>query len=163
RLWRWCKRNPAVAALTAAVVLLLVAGAAVSTCFAVYYAAVSGDPTRAIDRANHETETARLAPGEENPAPKREAPSKERAQPRLGRLFVEKGVGLLDTDPTGAFLNFEAAYRSDNDDPGRAELHRLRLTNFLRQQQPRLVHLWSLGQGIERIVFSPDGRRVLAL
>jgi WD40 repeat protein len=35
RLWRWCRRNPAVAALTVAVTALLVAGTAASTYFAV--------------------------------------------------------------------------------------------------------------------------------
>jgi tetratricopeptide (TPR) repeat protein len=35
RLWRWCKRKPAIASLAAAVLVTLVAGAAVSTYFAV--------------------------------------------------------------------------------------------------------------------------------
>jgi WD40 repeat protein/serine/threonine protein kinase len=35
RLWRWCRRNPAVAALAAVVVLTLVAGTAISTFFAI--------------------------------------------------------------------------------------------------------------------------------
>src|SRR5262249_48696055 len=43
----------------------------------------------------------------------------------------------------------------------RSELHRFRLQAFLRQQQPRLVHLWSLEHPIEQVTFSPDGRRVL--
>jgi WD40 repeat protein/serine/threonine protein kinase len=34
RLWRWCKRNPALATLTAAVVVLLLAGTGISTYFA---------------------------------------------------------------------------------------------------------------------------------
>ncbi len=36
RLWRWCRRNPAVAALTSAVAVLLVASTAVSTTLAVW-------------------------------------------------------------------------------------------------------------------------------
>jgi WD40 repeat protein/tetratricopeptide (TPR) repeat protein len=184
RLWRWCKRNPAVAALTAAVVVLLVAGAVVSASFAIYYAGVSQALTRARDQANADAEAARLARNtaegalaaekvalteknaalvEKEGALKREADSKDIAQMHLGRLLVEKGLSLYDTDPSGAILHFDAAYRADHDDPVRADLHRLRLATYLRQQQPRLVHLWSLGHAIESVTYSPDGRRVLVL
>src|SRR5206468_1841566 len=45
RTWRCCRRNPTVASLTAAVVVLLVAGATVATSFAI-------DATLARDRAD---------------------------------------------------------------------------------------------------------------
>jgi WD40 repeat protein/tetratricopeptide (TPR) repeat protein len=156
RLGRWCWRNPVVAGLTAAVVLLLMAGVAISTAFAFYYATLSKD-------LNEKAEAARRALGEKEEALTRQKESADLAQMRLGRILVEKGLSLLDTDPSGAVLHFDAAYRADHDDPARAELHRLRLTSFLRQQQPRLAHLWSMGQAIESLMFSPDGRRVLVL
>jgi WD40 repeat protein/tRNA A-37 threonylcarbamoyl transferase component Bud32 len=177
RTWRWCKRNPAVAGLTAAVLLLLAAGAVISTAFAFYYASLSKDLGEARDKANEKVLAASVALAEKNAALiekgvalgekeialKEQAASANSSQLHLGRLLVEKGLTLQDTDPTGAVLYYDAAFRADQTDPGRSQLHRMRLTNFLRQQQPHLTHLWSLGNAIDAVAFSPDSRRVLVL
>jgi WD40 repeat protein/tRNA A-37 threonylcarbamoyl transferase component Bud32 len=51
RLWRWCRRNPAIASLTAAAVLSLMAGIAVSTYFAVAARSEAGRALREKDNA----------------------------------------------------------------------------------------------------------------
>jgi serine/threonine protein kinase len=52
RLWRWCKRNPTVAALTAAIFTLLVVGTVVSTLLAI---AAHREATRATNEAERAT------------------------------------------------------------------------------------------------------------
>jgi WD40 repeat protein/tetratricopeptide (TPR) repeat protein/tRNA A-37 threonylcarbamoyl transferase component Bud32 len=175
RLWRWCRRNPTVAALTGAVAMLLIAVAVAGTGFAFYYAAVGKDLAAARDQSRTDAEDAlkakkdvedalgakNTALKEKDGALKEAAQNADLAQQRLGQFFVDRGVGLLATDPTGANLCFDEALRWDHANQGRAELHRFRLQSFLRYQQPRLVHLWSLEHPIEQVTFSPDGRRVL--
>jgi WD40 repeat protein/tRNA A-37 threonylcarbamoyl transferase component Bud32 len=51
RLWRWCRRNPVVAALTAAVALLLLTVTAVSVSFALYQRQVTRDLSDAKEMA----------------------------------------------------------------------------------------------------------------
>jgi WD40 repeat protein/serine/threonine protein kinase len=51
RLWRWCRRNPAVASLTAAVFVLLLAGTGISTYFAIQADAKAADEKAAAARA----------------------------------------------------------------------------------------------------------------
>ncbi len=58
RLWRWCRRNPVVAALSAAVVLTLVVGMAFSTYFAVDATAKARAEGQAKDKAGREAQRA---------------------------------------------------------------------------------------------------------
>ena len=65
RAWRWCRRNPVVAGLTAAVATLLIAVAAVATGLAIQYRLVASKEERlrneALSRAEAET-AAKVAP-----------------------------------------------------------------------------------------------------
>jgi serine/threonine protein kinase len=58
RLWRWCRRNPVVAGLTAAVAVVLLAGAATSTFFALQANRRAGDAVREKDRADAKADEA---------------------------------------------------------------------------------------------------------
>src|SRR5439155_12482902 len=52
RVWRWCHRNPAIASLSAAVVLVLLTGIAVSSFFALQSATRNRDLLKETTRAN---------------------------------------------------------------------------------------------------------------
>src|SRR5262249_18328794 len=56
RLWRWCRRNPALASLTAAVAALLVVVAGVSTAMALRIAASNAGLAAARDEADRQAE-----------------------------------------------------------------------------------------------------------
>src|SRR5262249_606785 len=79
RLWRWCRRNPAVAVLTAAVALLLLGGVVVSTISAIR---IAGARDAAIQAQKNESEQRRRA--EDNA---------EESRQRLVRAQVATGAG----------------------------------------------------------------------
>jgi WD40 repeat protein/tetratricopeptide (TPR) repeat protein/predicted Ser/Thr protein kinase len=133
RLWRWCRRKPTVASLTAAVVALLVAAAV-------------GATVVAFRTASRAAADAVLA---------------EKNRQELVRLQVGKGAALMDEgDLPGALLWFAEAFRLDEGDPGRQEAHRVRLAAVL-QQCPKLAQVYFHRGPVNHAEFSPDGRRVL--
>jgi WD40 repeat protein/tetratricopeptide (TPR) repeat protein len=178
RLWRWSRRNPVVAGLTAAVALLLLLVAAIASVAAVHFASVSRDLTVARDETAKKAEEARDAGekaldalGKEKSARAAEEAERRRAeekadesQQRLGRHYVENGVRSLNDDPSGALLWFVEALKVDGTNPVRAENHRRRLAAYL-DQSPRLVQAWVRDRPgyLLRSEFSRDGRRVLLL
>jgi WD40 repeat protein/serine/threonine protein kinase len=146
RLGRWCRRNPVVAALTAAVALLLAGVALVSTVSAVR---IAGARDAAI-----------LAQKKESEQRERAEDNAEVSRQRLVRAQVATGAGLMEQgDLHGALPWFAEALRLDQGDPAREENHRLRLAATL-QRSPKLVAGWSTEAGPGRAVFCPDGRRV---
>jgi hypothetical protein len=93
RLWRWCRRNPALAGLQAAVVVLLVTGTTVSTFFAL-------EASRRADEADRSAERARQKEKEAEEA--REEAQVALARGWLGPLGLRKGEPL--TEPEVAAL-----------------------------------------------------------
>jgi WD40 repeat protein/serine/threonine protein kinase/Tfp pilus assembly protein PilF len=149
RLWRWCRHNPALAALAAVVALLLVGVAVVSTVSAVRIAAARDAAIRAQENEREQRQRA-----EDNA---------EESRQRLVRAQVAGGASLMEQgDLHGALPWFAEALRLDQGDPAREENHRLRLAATL-QRSPKLVGLWSSGAGPGRAVFCPDGRRVAVI
>jgi WD40 repeat protein/serine/threonine protein kinase len=146
RLWRWCRRNPAVAGLTGAVGLLLV---------------VLGRAGREADRqANAGREADRQANAAREHAGKEEQ-ARHQAEARLARLFVSSGTRALEQgDLLDSLPWFTEALKIEKGDPARAELHRIRLRSLL-QRCPRLRAFPH--EGITSAQFSPDGRRVVTI
>jgi serine/threonine protein kinase/DNA-binding beta-propeller fold protein YncE len=142
RLWRWGRRNPLLAGLTAAVAVLLLALAAGAMLLALHF--------RAAARQEEHL--------------KRDAEDKaEEGRRRLVRLNVEKGVRLMtDGDLAGALVWFAEALKLDQGDLARERVHRLRLAAVL-QQCPRPVRLWSCGGRLAHAEFSRDGRYVVTV
>jgi WD40 repeat protein/serine/threonine protein kinase len=154
RLLRWCRHNPAVAGLLAAVAILLVGVAAVATTAAFRIAG-------ARDEANRNAREALGA--KENEGAQRhlaEARARESRQ-RLTQMYVANGTRLLDDgDLFGALPWLTEALALDQGDAAREERHRTRIAAALAQT-PRLLHLWQHGHEVEHAAFSPDGHRVV--
>jgi serine/threonine protein kinase/WD40 repeat protein len=152
--WRWCRRNPAVASLIAAVLLVLAGGAAVSGYFAVAARreaaaarAAEATATTARDEANVARDEARGAAAE--------------SRRRLVRQNILTGGRYLDAgDPAAALLWFHRAWELDAD-PADEASHRTRIASLLAQT-PELLGVCFHPTKVCDAVFSPDGTRVLA-
>jgi WD40 repeat protein/serine/threonine protein kinase/tetratricopeptide (TPR) repeat protein len=148
RLWRWCRRNPLVACLTAAVAVLLLAGAVGGAAAAVHFGRAALEEERLKDAADQARARA-------------EAKAEESRQ-GLVRLNVERGVRLMDAgDLSGAAVVFAEALRLDAGDAAREELHRVRLGAVL-PRCPRPAHVWRHDGSAMFAVFSSDGKRVVS-
>jgi WD40 repeat protein/serine/threonine protein kinase len=155
RVVRWCRHNPAVASLLAAVVILLAGVAVVSTTAAFRIAGARDEATRnareALDAKENEGVQRKLA----------QAGARESRQ-RLIQLHVANGTRLLDDgDLLGALPWLTEALALDHGDAAREERHRTRIGAVLAQA-PRLVQLWYHDHEVEHVAFSPDGRRVVS-
>ncbi|HKI31171.1 MAG TPA: protein kinase [Gemmataceae bacterium] len=91
RLWRWCRRYPAVAGLLATVALLLIAGTTVSTYFAL-------QADRRADEAEKSAKEARENGAEARTREKEAEEAREEAQVALARSWVGP-LGLRDNEP----------------------------------------------------------------
>ena len=131
QLWRWCRRNPAVAGLTAAVGTLLVAAVVGSALWAV--------------RENRFRTAAEEAT--------------QQANDRLVAQYVARGTHLLEEgDPFGALPWLIEAFRIDR--PEREEVHRYRLGAVLGLC-PRLERFWLHAGEVVCTEFTRDGDRAL--
>jgi WD40 repeat protein len=140
RFTRWCRRNPMIARLSAAVALLLVSVAVVATAGA-WLARLEAK------RANDEREKAES--------------SADASRKLLGEQFVMHGAQLLEKgDLSGALVWFAEALHRDQDDPQRASEHRKRIGALLRQC-PRPLHAFFHKGRVTCAAFSSDGRRVV--
>jgi WD40 repeat protein len=154
RFLRWCRRNPVVASLVAAVAVLLVGVAGVATVAAFRIAGARDEATRNAREAlvAKESEAAERQLAEANARESRQ---------RLIQLQVANGTRLLDDgDLFGALPWLTGALTLDQGDPARAERHRTRIAAVLAQT-PRLVHVWKHDHEVRHAAFSPDGRRVV--
>src|SRR5262249_38163558 len=89
-----------------------------------------------------------------------EARQRAVAEDRLVRLNLANGLRLLDEgDWFGSLPWLVEALRLEQNDPERAETHRVRLAAVL-QQCPRLVQPWAHGGPVRHGALRPDGRRV---
>ncbi|HUG91261.1 MAG TPA: protein kinase, partial [Planctomycetaceae bacterium] len=146
RLGRWCRHKPALAALTAAVVLLLAGVAVVSTVSAI--------------RIAHARDEALEAQHNESTERQRAERSAEESRERLVAAHVASGMRLIEQgDPHGALPSLVDALRLDEADPVRAENHRLRLAAAL-DQSAKLIAVWAAEEQTFRVEFCPDGRQV---
>jgi WD40 repeat protein len=150
----WCRRNPVVAGLTAAVAILLLAVALGSTVAAFRIAA-------ARDAADSNARHAETARKNERIERERAMNRAEESRQRLVRLYVTNGARLQDVgDLSGALAWFAEALKHEQGNPVREDAHRVRLAAVLRQC-PKLVQVWYQGKPINHAAFSPDGRRAV--
>jgi WD40 repeat protein len=147
RAWRWCRRNPMAASLTAALLVLLIAVAVGSTVAAIFL-------NQKESEARHNADLADEAKGQAEQ-------ERERMRNLLSRQYVAKGNQLVNQgDLLGSLPWFTEALLLDRDDSERAQLHRVRLGTVLRQC-PRLVQIWSHEEGIHHAEASSYGRWIV--
>jgi WD40 repeat protein/serine/threonine protein kinase len=139
RSWRWCRRNPKMASLSLAVLLLCLTVAIGSTVAAVRIAAARDDQER--ERLRAEANARKSHDG-------------------LVQLQITKGLELVDGgDLFGALGWFARGLVLDAGEPGE-EMHRIRL-NAILCQCPRLVQMVFHEGPTYSVEFSPDGRRFI--
>lgn len=140
---KWARRRPALAGLYA----LALAASVVLALYTVW-----------LRDALSETENQRSAAQKAQTHAESEA---EERRLQLVRARLADGSRLLDEgDWFGALLPFADALHLDQQDTGRAEIHRVRLSAILRQC-PRLVQFWPHGGEVSHAEITADGRRVL--
>ncbi len=138
RLWRWCRRKPAVAGLSGAVALLLLAAAMGSTAGLVQFRLA----WEVTEKARSEA-TAALAD----------------SRSRVVRFTVDAGNRQLDDwNLVHALPWFAEALRLDGVDPAHERIHRVRLGSALRRSVP-LVLAGFHRESIHDVRLSPDGGR----
>ena len=110
RLWRWCKRQPVVAALASAIVFLLLLGSVVSSYFAITASENAVQAKIKADEADRERERTALALEEESAA--RRQASAEREQAEKERRRAEDQRQRADTNAARADKKAEEADRN---------------------------------------------------
>jgi eukaryotic-like serine/threonine-protein kinase len=158
---RWCRRNPALAASIAAVMLAILAGAGIASFYAVR---ADRERIRAVAReqeANSARNQAETAAVEANRARKAASDSAEEARKRLVRLYVLGGGRYRDSgDTAAALLWFHRAWERDQADPTADSSHRTRIAGAI-DELPEMLGACFHDTKVSDAVFSPDGKRVL--
>lgn len=147
RGWRWCRRNPIVAGLTAALTLLLLGGAGAATiaAFSFYHLA------EREGSAKTDAESARIDAVKKG----------EDLRRLLSSQYVASGARAVEQGDHGlGLLWYAKALDLDRDDPERSEMHRLRLGTVWRSM-PRLVGVYRHDGPITSGEMSPDAARVV--
>ncbi len=153
RFGRWCKRNPTVAGLTAAVFLLMTAVAVVSSVLALRIEKKAGETAVALGVAQAETEQKEKALDDA-------AIEKQKTQGLLAEQFGSRGDRLsAEGDFSGAALCYAEALRLDPNDVDRAQSHRIRLAAALRDA-PRARQVWFHDAPVKYTAVSRGGRAV---
>jgi WD40 repeat protein/tRNA A-37 threonylcarbamoyl transferase component Bud32 len=155
KLWRWCRRNPALSAAAAAVVLALALGTAISTAFAL---AARREAVRAATHESVANQKAREAARDRDAARAAERESRR----RMVRLNILNGTRAVDSGETAAaLLWFHQAWELDRGDPEAEPSHRARIAGVL-QSTPELLGACFHASQVCDASFSPDGTRVLS-
>jgi len=172
RLWRWCRRNPAVAFLLFLVASLILVGSSYSALMNVRLTVAANKLTAARQAAElnagkaeekaREAEAssakAQAALEREQLALQEEKIQREKSRQLLVRQYVGNGAGLADAgDPLGALAWFGEALDLDKDDPARERPHRIRLAAALRRC-PRLIHVAFDDRPLQVFCLSGNGR-----
>jgi WD40 repeat protein/Flp pilus assembly protein TadD len=142
RLRRWCRRNPAVAGLTAAVACLLVVTAVAATVSAFWFGHVA-----------QEAEGARL----------REAAERQKAVGTLATMYTANGLATAKGgDPARAVLWYANSARMELD-PARQEASWVRIRAWSRLTATPVAVLPHAGRSLTEIAFHPAGGHLLSI
>src|SRR5262249_43270621 len=156
RGWRWCRRNPAVAALAAAVALSLVA----STVLSLLFAATLAEQTRvALDerqRADAEARAAAASAEQERRAKEQERRAKELARRQLYAAEIHLAHQAWQNANVGRALDLLRGAKPGGPDGD--------LRGFEWRYLWRLCHADLLtlhhGSNVQSVAVGPDGRRL---
>jgi WD40 repeat protein len=162
RLWRWCRRNPAVAALTAAVAAALLLGAAVATVLAIHARAKAKEAYSEARRADEEAEEA----GKQWARAEREAKEAKRlagAEQKARERAEIARHGFQMTAALRAWQQHDVAGAEailDEVPPAFQRTWEYRHVRSLcrRKAMPLKGHM----DGVLRVAYSPDGRHIVS-
>lgn len=149
RAWRWCQHKPVMAALTAAVVISMLAGTIVSTIFG-----LDANEKRLL--ADKKTIAASEAEKRKSEALREVTTQKSEVQRTLARRMVGHAVQEFQADrlENGRHELLQALGMTDDDDPLRDSIHRL-LSGWTMRREI-MVH----PAEIRTMAVSPDGRHL---
>ncbi len=163
RFYPWCRRNKALAGLSAAVVGLLATVAIVSSVMAVRLGKAAANAKQAADEAQAAATREADAAGRERDQTKKALLAKLEAQGLVGQQFVQNGTRLLEQgDVSGAAIWYAEALKNDQAHEERSEQHRRRLAMLLRQC-PRPAQVWFHDGTVSQAAFSFNGQRMLTV
>ncbi len=165
RLWRWGRRNPALAAALGALAVALLLGTAVSTALSIWAlrsaGIAQGEARRADAAAAQEKERADA----EAKAKDAERVAKRQAQRLLGLMAVDQGLREADEGRLPlALLWMAQPLLADADNLDGREMAQVHLANYRRHFQPRppaLAQFRFHPGAVTDGTFSPDGFRVV--
>ncbi|HET6879173.1 MAG TPA: protein kinase, partial [Pirellulales bacterium] len=169
RAWRWCRRNPAVAALAGVAVLLIaVILAVVSTAYfhtrkllddaQVARTAAQSESRRARDESEHALAESKRA----LEAQQAEAEQRRKAETTLTDMYTSHGLVAAErNDFQEALLWFATAANAAENDPQRGRANRLRFRNWLRRVPVPVYAIRNTAGSIADLQVHPANRHVL--
>jgi serine/threonine protein kinase/WD40 repeat protein len=154
RLWRWCKRNPGVAALLAGIAALLIAGTVVASLAAIHFNALADDAQEARNNEKAAREQSELA----EKAAKASALESKR---RLVRQYSASAAKLMDKGDLRLALPWcVEALALCAGDPEQELLQRVRIGAILKQCPP-LAAVLQHSHPVSWASFTDDGKRIM--
>jgi WD40 repeat protein len=153
--WRWCRRQPVVAGLIAAVAVTLVAGIVVSSRFALVAEAKRAEAEKQQLRAETSENLAEAAADGERRAREKETLTLADAHTSLGLIAGEQNK------PYEAVQWFASAVKLAHGDPQRELANRTRLNTWTRRLAYPVAAMVQPGQRIARMDFHPNDRYLL--
>jgi hypothetical protein len=169
RAWRWCRRNPLVAGLLAALFVVLVGVAGGSTWAAILFRDQAERQTElaaAEKQARQDADAAKTVAQEQRAAAEAERSKAQQqaaiAEERLSNQLVSNAnQPRAEGDWLACLPWYADALAIDANHPERGLLHRMRVHATLRRV-PRLVHLARLPLSPkDSMSFAPDGLRLV--
>jgi serine/threonine protein kinase/WD40 repeat protein/tetratricopeptide (TPR) repeat protein len=159
RLWRWCRRNPAVASLLAGMVLVFLAGFA-----GVFWQWRETEAARKDEKSQRNQADAARKGAEKARDEAKQA--RNTAARQAAGLLLDRGIeDARGGEPARALHLFVWALRRlPADDPQAAPLERVIRANLTAWAEtvPALEHVWPGRDRFQDVAFSPDGE-VIAL
>ncbi len=148
RAWRWCKRRPVVAGLSAAVACLVLFVAIASPVVAIRQTALRQVADTRTAEARRAGEEARLA--------------KEETEVTLVDMYTSAGLVASERgNPAQAVLWFANAARLAGTDPQRERANRIRVRTWSRQAPTPVRALPHDGQSLRSIQFHAEGKHMV--
>jgi WD40 repeat protein len=155
RLWRWCRRNPPVAGLTAAVALLLVAGAIISTSLAFY---AQAQATLAEANANAARGQAERASTNEGKAVAEKERAEQESRKVRRQLYTAQMNVALQAWENGHAARVAELLEGHRPQPGQEDVRTFEWYYLWRLSHPEQRAFRGHQGTIMALAFSPDGQ-----